>query len=94
MLNHSESNPKVELDAALYPNSFFGVANETFVDSDEALLSLVDGGENGENIPFQPLLVKARGLDVIFAIDSVRWRLLGFSSPETSINVVIRADRG
>jgi len=32
---------------------------------------MIDGGENGEVIPFQPLLVKARGLDVILAIDAV-----------------------
>jgi lysophospholipase len=31
----------------------------------------VDGGEDGEVIPLQPLLVKARGVDVIFAIDAV-----------------------
>lgn len=31
---------------------------------------MVDGGEDGEVVPFQPLLVKARGVDVIFAIDA------------------------
>ncbi|KAG1861740.1 hypothetical protein DFJ58DRAFT_725585 [Suillus subalutaceus] len=31
---------------------------------------MVDGGEDGEVIPLQPLLVKARGVDVIFAIDA------------------------
>jgi lysophospholipase len=31
----------------------------------------VDGGEDGEVISLQPLLVKARGVDVIFAIDAV-----------------------
>lgn len=35
-------------------------------------LNLVDGGEDGETTPLQPLLVKARGLDVIVAIDAVR----------------------
>lgn len=30
----------------------------------------MDGGENGENVPLNPLLASARGLDVIFAIDS------------------------
>lgn len=33
-------------------------------------LTLVDGGENGENIPLHPLIQPARELDVIFAIDS------------------------
>ncbi|KAF8432990.1 lysophospholipase [Boletus edulis BED1] len=59
----------VELDAALWPNPFFGVAPETFLSSSQAYLTLVDGGEDGEVIPLQPLLVKARGLDTILAID-------------------------
>ena len=33
------------------------------------MLNLVDGGLNGENIPFQPLLAEARGVDVIMAMD-------------------------
>ena len=33
-------------------------------------LYLVDGGEDGEVIPFAPLLQKDRGLDVIFALDN------------------------
>ncbi|KII94539.1 hypothetical protein PLICRDRAFT_33337 [Plicaturopsis crispa FD-325 SS-3] len=60
----------VELDVARYPNPFFGVANGTFPDSGQEFLALVDGGEDGEVIPIQPLLVKARGVDVIFAIDA------------------------
>lgn len=60
---------------ALYPNPFYGVANGTFLDSNQTYLNLVDGGEDGEVTPFQPLLVKARGVDVIFAIDAVRLNL-------------------
>ena len=33
-------------------------------------LRLVDGGEDGEVIPIQPLLVHARGVDTIIAIDA------------------------
>lgn len=36
------------------------------------MLILVDGGEDGETIPIQPLLVKARGVDVIVVVDAVR----------------------
>lgn len=34
-----------------------------------AELQLIDGGSNGENIPLNPLLVKAREVDVIIAVD-------------------------
>ncbi|KZT29198.1 lysophospholipase [Neolentinus lepideus HHB14362 ss-1] len=70
LLNKTIPQPGVELDVALYPNPFNGVANGTYLDSNQDYLSLVDGGEDGETIPIQPLLVKARGLDVIFAIDA------------------------
>jgi len=63
--------PKVEYDVASWPNPFYGVAPATFIDSAQTNLNLVDGGEDGEVIPLQPLLVKARGVDVIFAIDAV-----------------------
>ncbi|KAG2073383.1 lysophospholipase [Suillus decipiens] len=62
--------PGVEYDIASWPNSFYGVAPDTFVDSAQRNLNMVDGGEDGEVIPLQPLLVKARGVDVIFAIDA------------------------
>ncbi|KAI0807094.1 lysophospholipase [Fomes fomentarius] len=60
----------VRLDAAAVPNPFFGISKETFPDTEQRLLALVDGGENGEVTPFQPLLVKARGVDTIIAIDA------------------------
>ncbi|KAG2142746.1 lysophospholipase [Suillus bovinus] len=62
--------PQVEYDVASWPNPFYGVAPDTFIDSAQTNLNMVDGGEDGEVIPLQPLLVKARGVDVIFAIDA------------------------
>ena len=59
------------LDAAEVPNPFFGLSPATFPDSDQKLLTLVDGGEDGETDPLQPLLVKARKVDTIIAIDAV-----------------------
>ncbi|KAI0792492.1 lysophospholipase [Abortiporus biennis] len=70
ILNLTIPQPGIELDAGLVPNPFFGIANTTFVDSNEKFLRLVDGGEDGETTPFQPLLVKARNVDTIFAIDA------------------------
>ncbi|PIL26148.1 hypothetical protein GSI_11903 [Ganoderma sinense ZZ0214-1] len=60
----------IRLDSAAIPNPFFGVSSATFPDSDQRLLTLVDGGEDGETTPFQPLLVKARNVDTIIAIDA------------------------
>ncbi|KIK99016.1 hypothetical protein PAXRUDRAFT_133001 [Paxillus rubicundulus Ve08.2h10] len=60
----------IELDVALWPNPFYGVAPDTFIASNQVDLSIVDGGEDGEVIPLQPLLVKARGVDTILAIDA------------------------
>ncbi|KAJ7202583.1 lysophospholipase [Mycena pura] len=57
----------VRLDAALIPNAFAGRAN--FSEADEEVLSLADGGIDGANLPIQPLLVPARGLQAIIAID-------------------------
>ncbi|KAF8954226.1 acyl transferase/acyl hydrolase/lysophospholipase [Flammula alnicola] len=37
---------------------------------EESFVALVDGGSNGEVCPLQPLLVRARGVDTIFAIDA------------------------
>lgn len=57
--------------SAHYPNPFRGVNGPTGFDrtnSDE--LYLVDGGENGENIPLNPLLAPARQIDVIMAADA------------------------
>ncbi|SCW01515.1 LAFE_0E01354g1_1 [Lachancea fermentati] len=62
-------------DIALYqPNPFYGT---TFVESnytqsivESEILYLVDGGEDGENIPLVPLLQQDRDVDVIFALDN------------------------
>lgn len=60
-----------QLMVAHYPNPFKGVNGQMGFDrstSDELLI--VDGGENGENIPFNPLLAPARNVDVIMAADA------------------------
>lgn len=71
----------IELDVASWPNPFYGVASETFLSSNQTDLRLVDGGEDGENIPLQPLLVKARGLDTILVIDAVSTTIALHSVP-------------
>ncbi|KAJ6495831.1 lysophospholipase [Mycena vulgaris] len=71
ILNQTFPQTGIPLDSAVYPNPFKGVAPDMFLDDNEEYLSLVDGGNDAENILFMPLLVKARGVDVILAIDVV-----------------------
>ncbi|KAH8655154.1 lysophospholipase-like protein [Tricladium varicosporioides] len=52
------------------PNPFFGYNNNTNENSHSNQLTLVDGGEDGQNIPLAPLIQPSRALDVIFAVDS------------------------
>ena len=61
----------IRLDSAAIPNAFFGLSPDTFPDSNQTLLTLVDGGEDGETDPLQPLLVQTRGVDTIIVIDAV-----------------------
>ena len=64
-LNESNS------DIAIYkPNPFYHFHNETNENAPSELLTLVDGGEDLQNIPLHPLLQPQRRVDVIFAIDS------------------------
>ncbi|KAH6681060.1 lysophospholipase catalytic domain-containing protein [Plectosphaerella plurivora] len=61
-----------ENDIAQYaPNPFFGWnPNNNSVNSDQFQLSLVDGGEDLQNIPLHPLIQPFRAVDIIFAVDS------------------------
>ncbi|KAJ7123198.1 phospholipase B [Mycena epipterygia] len=56
-------------DVANWPNPFNGLKSSTFQDSGSTWLELIDGASNGENIPYGPLFVKSRGLDVIVTIE-------------------------
>ncbi|KAI1438295.1 lysophospholipase catalytic domain-containing protein [Xylaria sp. CBS 124048] len=52
------------------PNPFYHYNSETNKNAESGTLSLLDGGEDGENIPLQPLIQPPRNVDVIFAIDA------------------------
>jgi len=52
------------------PNPFYGYHNSTSRNAQSKTLTLVDGGENLENIPLHPLVQPFRHVDVIFAVDS------------------------
>ena len=52
------------------PNPFYGYHNSTSRNAQSGRLSLVDGGEDLQNIPLHPLIQPNRNVDVIFAVDS------------------------
>ncbi|KAG5650185.1 hypothetical protein H0H81_000391, partial [Sphagnurus paluster] len=56
-------------DVANWPSPFQGLKNSTFEDSDKNWLEIIDGASNHENVPFGPLFVRARGIDVIVTIE-------------------------
>lgn len=58
-------------DIAQYrPNPFRGFNSDASLVSDQEELSLVDGGLDGQNIPLNPVIQPARGVDVVFAVDA------------------------
>jgi len=52
------------------PNPFYGYNNGTNTNANYHELTLVDGGEDLQNIPLYPLIQPNRHVDVIFAVDS------------------------
>ncbi|KAL9026605.1 MAG: hypothetical protein Q9196_004750 [Gyalolechia fulgens] len=52
------------------PNPFYGYHNSTSRNAQSGRLTLVDGGEDYQNIPLHPLIQPNRQVDIIFAIDS------------------------
>ncbi|CAK7267899.1 Lysophospholipase 1 [Sporothrix epigloea] len=52
------------------PNPFFNYNPQTNAFSDNKQLTLVDGGEDLQNIPLHPLIQPVRAVDVIVAVDS------------------------
>ncbi|KAK3397849.1 lysophospholipase [Sordaria brevicollis] len=54
----------------IIPNPFLDWNNRTNPNADSIELDLVDGGEDLQNIPLNPLIQPVRAVDVIFAVDS------------------------
>lgn len=57
-------------DIADWVNPFLGYNNDTNPVAGLETLTLVDGGEDGQNIPLHPLIQPNRHVDVIFAVDT------------------------
>ncbi|PTB35369.1 hypothetical protein M441DRAFT_62840 [Trichoderma asperellum CBS 433.97] len=56
-------------DIASWPNPFFGYNSSVNLNANTTYLTLVDGGEDLQNIPLHPLILPERKVDVIFAVD-------------------------
>lgn len=52
------------------PNPFRGFNSGSNPSANDNRLTVVDGGEDGQNIPLNPLIQPERSVDVIFAIDA------------------------
>jgi lysophospholipase len=52
------------------PNPFFNYHNETNPSAQKETLTLVDGGEDSQNIPLHPVIQPVRHVDIVFAVDS------------------------
>ncbi|KAI0198396.1 lysophospholipase [Astrocystis sublimbata] len=52
------------------PNPFYKFHSDVNDNANNELLTLVDGGEDLQNIPLHPLIQPVRNVDVIFAVDS------------------------
>ena len=52
------------------PNPFYKYHPDTNGNANTELLTLIDGGEDLQNIPLHPLIQPVRAVDVIFAVDS------------------------
>ncbi|KAL5611304.1 hypothetical protein FOBRF1_007421 [Fusarium oxysporum] len=56
-------------DIANWPNPFYKYNTKNNSNANTTILTLVDGGEDLQNIPLHPLLLSDRNVDVIFAVD-------------------------
>ncbi|KAA8641294.1 Lysophospholipase 1 [Aspergillus tanneri] len=66
-----KSMDKNDEDIAVYsPNPFYRYRNATHIYAQQRDLDVVDGGEDGQNIPLHPVIQPSRHVDVVFAVDS------------------------
>lgn len=71
LINGVYSFLSLQQDVSIIPNPFRGVTNGNNAKiALDLSLYLVDGGVDGQNIPFSPLVHPARKVDIIFAYDN------------------------
>ncbi|KAI7469563.1 lysophospholipase Plb2 [Hortaea werneckii] len=70
LVNVLETIGENDYDIAYWVNPFYHFRNDTNPYASSEQLTLVDGGEDLQNIPLNPLIQPEREVDVIFAVDS------------------------
>lgn len=73
-------------DIADWVNPFLGYNNDSNVDAHNPTLTLVDGGEDNQNIPLNPLIQPDRHVDVIFAVDTSADTNSSFPTDQSAAN--------
>jgi lysophospholipase len=73
-----------EVDIADWVNPFLGFNNQSNPNAADPTLTLVDGGEDGQNIPLHPLIQPNRNVDIIFAVDSSADTNETFPTPDSA----------
>ncbi|GIJ84639.1 lysophospholipase 1 [Aspergillus pseudoviridinutans] len=66
----SSTNSTVNGPAAYDPSPFYQYNKDSSPFAQGTRLTVVDGGEDGQNIPLNPLIQRKRNVDIIFAVDS------------------------
>ncbi|PYI05205.1 hypothetical protein BO78DRAFT_346155 [Aspergillus sclerotiicarbonarius CBS 121057] len=66
----SSNSSVVNGPAAYDPNPFYQYNKDSSPFAQDTRLTVVDGGEDEQNIPLEPLIQRKRNVDVIFAVDS------------------------
>ena len=54
----------------IFLQPFQGIKSDSYEDSGSNWLNLIDGSSNQESVPLGPMFVRARGLDVVVAVDA------------------------
>ncbi|KAK6835232.1 hypothetical protein RU639_002174 [Aspergillus parasiticus] len=67
----NSTNSTLTGSAAYEPNPFYQYNTDSSPFAQDKRLTIVDGGEGGQNIPFNPLIQRKRNVDVIFGVDSL-----------------------
>lgn len=67
----NSTNSTLTGSAAYEPNPFYQYNTDSSPFAQDKRLTIVDGGEGGQNVPFEPLIQRKRNVDVIFGVDSL-----------------------
>jgi lysophospholipase len=81
-------------DIANWPNPFYQYDAGHSSNAHSEILTLVDGGEDLQNIPLSPLTLSLREVDVIFAVDSSADTLTSWPNGTALVATYQRSQKG